>query len=924
MRDPMFDEEIISESEVLFLIRKDIVLKRHFFNSLGNSRFVNEWYTVLLREDFFDIKYNPVPIKNSNGTYSVDDWPALTLLEKVLDNEHLNRETMVSIKEVLLSLIHQIISNDEEVGNYRTNASILLCAFKLPEELFEITFIEFFEYVFDSGWNSILVHQDLPKKFIPHLGSFKNTLFLHRLIQIIVEFTISEDGNERPKAKIEEYYFNKISDGLTPLISEKLGASILLTLVQIIEDSYKVYPYSFIFLRSIHQFENDDEKNLIGSYAELVAYFTKRIIDNIRKKDIIDAVYVFRNIDIDILVKLKIYFFDVHYESVKEVFWEWFQTQDAPIFDDLLYLFVNHSKDFENNQIDLVINWIENLEIHSIDQANEKTVSEAYLRRRWLLSLKENKSKKINDRISFYERINSEPVELISESPPFLSITSHREKTPFNSDEIEKMGVEELVGKANSFVPETGFGNSTKRGLANTIRTDIENNPKKYVKNFGLVLELDIEYLEVVFVALKSAWENNKKFNFKEVLDQTSKWVELVNLTEEKYTDRRIIIDIADLIVSGTKSDDSAFSISYLNIAENLLLSLIRHEPPIPSVRNNQENYYSVASSVLNSPLGSIYSALINVALRYARIKQPKKAIRWKTKIKKVFEEKLNSSNTETEFYFSLGKYLVNIIYLDEEWINANFQKIFPLDDQIKWELSISGYLFYTRAIEESVYTLMRERGNYIRAIQHDFGSNELNAKPVQHVSVAYLNDLETSLEDSPLNQVFELKLFNPLQELIRFISLVKNIDQIDNNKFRSIWKKIYQSINDDSDKELQHLKVSTLTWVKFFPKIDEEIKRWIIEALQFIGPHSHDLWRLIDLLSELVDKQPNEVGEILIKLLRTGNLPDSDDKIREIVTKLFQNEDEKVQRLGIRICSRYRALGSTLLTDLYEEFSNE
>lgn len=144
MRDPMFDEEIISESEVLFLIRKDIVLKRHFFNSLGNSRFVNEWYTVLLREDFFDIKYNPVPIKNSNGTYSVDDWPALTLLEKVLDNEHLNRETMVSIKEVLLSLIHQIISNDEEVGNYRTNASILLCAFKLPEELFEITFIEFF------------------------------------------------------------------------------------------------------------------------------------------------------------------------------------------------------------------------------------------------------------------------------------------------------------------------------------------------------------------------------------------------------------------------------------------------------------------------------------------------------------------------------------------------------------------------------------------------------------------------------------------------------------------------------------------------------------------------------------------------------------------------------------------------------------
>ena len=68
--------------------------------------------------------------------------------------------------------------------------------------------------------------------------------------------------------------------------------------------------------------------------------------------------------------------------------------------------------------------------------------------------------------------------------------------------------------------------------------------------------------------------------------------------------------------------------------------------------------------------MGKTISALINLALRKARVDEKKgieSNIKWSVEIKQKYEEILNKEVIEG--YTCFGQYLPNFYYLDKEWV---------------------------------------------------------------------------------------------------------------------------------------------------------------------------------------------------------------------------------------------------------------
>ena len=176
---------------------------------------------------------------------------------------------------------------------------------------------------------------------------------------------------------------------------------------------------------------------------------------------------------------------------------------------------------------------------------------------------------------------------------------------------------------------------------------------------------------------------------------------------EEPYNYRNWIISTtADLITERTSDDKHAFDPQLLPIVEKILMILVE------KVEQRVSTLKDLRFDVLNSLRGRVFSAMVGYALRYARINNAKQGIRWPRTVREDFTKRLDRSvEPSFEFSFTLGNYLPNLLYLDEEWVIENIARIFPKQDESRWEAAFSGYLFCPRISEGLLFSVQETWG---------------------------------------------------------------------------------------------------------------------------------------------------------------------------------------------------------------------
>ena len=479
----------------------------------------------------------------------------------------------------------------------------------------------------------------------------------------------------------------------------------------------------------------------------------------------------------------------------------------------------------------------------------------------------------------------------------------------------------EIAQYLNDFPEAGGWADPTERGLPEKLEECVKANPQRFTDDLQPFQGVRNRYQHSILSGLLDAWRDKREFNWDallkfihQILSSEQFWTES---SEEPFNYRnRIISTIADLITEGTRDDKHAFDIQLLPITEKILLILAEKAKP-------SATFIDLRFSVLDSVMGSVFPAMVNYALRYARINSTEQGIRWTQAIRADFTKRLNRSvEPSFEFSFTLGNYLPNLLYLDKEWVINNIDHIFPRQDESHWEAAFSGYLFCPR-ISECLYSLLKKRGDYQKALNTDFADQKILGKLIEHVCTGWIEDKEAL--DDKTSLIYQLiNSDNPklLSKVVHFFWRQRyNTPDKVKSKVKPAWRALVKVLSQNSSEaEYQELLGSLSGWLGLVDRIDVEVLEWLKLSAKYVRQRFNSA-SFVEALREHVPQTPREVGMIYLEMLNNKVYPDyAPTDIQETVRILY-NQGYKEE--ADKICNLYAAAGFDFLRSLYGEYQN-
>lgn len=570
------------------------------------------------------------------------------------------------------------------------------------------------------------------------------------------------------------------------------------------------------------------------------------------------------------------------------------------------------------------------------DDTRSKSI--AYKRREWLSALLETGNEKVIAAYQKYERINPAPIE----HPGTLS------KIEFWTGSASPLTVEKLSSLSNGQIAEylTNFketevfrkSDPTERGLAQTLERCIEASPQKFTDDLLPFRKVSSFYQSSLLHGFLTAWREKKEFDWKALLEFIHQILSSKHFWSSQYKvgfnyRNWILSTAADLIREGTKDDKHAFDVQLLPLAKEILLVLV--EKTEPSI------FTPIDSSLdaLSSDRGKIFSAIVNYALRFARNSETEDIdCQWSYAIRADFTKRLDRSvETSLEFSYTLGFYLPNLLYLDDQWVFGNIDRIFPQQDEDHWQAAFSAYLLSSRYPRADLYAQLKEHGHYQKALNTKFTDKKVLSRLVSHLCVGWIRDWETLDNDTSLiYQLMNSRNPNLLYSVIHFFfkegevlshsTKPEKIKAYEKLKIKVIpaWRALFKILSRNSDEVAYQRILSPLSaWLGLVDEIDTEILESVKASIKYIDKvpgYGMTLSRVIEALLRHVLITPRKVGEIYLEIPKSEMWYLQGVKKGDIEKTVRILYEKGHKDIADRICNRFGKAGADFLKSVYEE----
>ncbi|MCY4552339.1 MAG: hypothetical protein OXC79_01585 [Candidatus Poribacteria bacterium] len=571
------------------------------------------------------------------------------------------------------------------------------------------------------------------------------------------------------------------------------------------------------------------------------------------------------------------------------------------------------------------------------DDARSKSI--AYKRREWLSALLETGNEKVVAAYQKYEQINPAPIE----HPGTLS------KIEFWTGSTSPLTVEKLSSLSNVQIAEyiTNFketevfrkSDPTERGLAQTLEKCVEASPQKFTDDLLPFENVSSFYQSSLLHGFLTAWREKKEFDWKALLEFIRHILSSKHFWSSQYKvgfnyRNWILSTAADLIREGTKDDKHAFDVQLLPLAEEILLVLV--EKTEPSIFTPTDS----SLDTLSSDRGKVFSAIVNYALRFARNSEAEDIeCRWPYAIRADFTKRLDRSvETSLEFSYTLGFYLPNLLYLDEQWVVGNIDRIFPQQNEDHWQAVFSGSLLSSRYPHANLYVWLKANGHYRKALNANFADKEAQGRLVSHLCVGWIKDWETFDDDTSLiYQLINSRNLNFLSAVVHFFlqegetlsqssdsEKIKTYEKV-KAKVRPAWRALFKILSRNSDEVAYQRILSPLSaWLGLVDEIDTEILESVKTSIKYIDKapgYGMTLSRVIEALLRHVLITPQKVGEIYLEIpksemwyLQGMKRGDIEKTVRILYKKGHKD-------IADEICNRFAKAGVDFLRAVYEEY---
>ena len=886
--------------------------RAYFFRELKHPA----WLKPLKDAGWFDPDENPLPYESPDnpGAYRVSVWYALEYLEKIA--HHPERPVNLLV-EIINAIVAHTDDTTKNIENYHTTRRLIKIIGKLPIARIEHKHITFMSTALKYGW----VGDEIGETILPRfLKEGKKGLILG-LLKVMLD---AKAVNHWIHPVMEEYWLKEALKQQEQAISELCGieaAQIALAQVRLLIDAGA---YLFDFIERI---EADPSYDSQQRYAELLVSFICRMFRLASPDTIAETVKSLLKEGVAaehdyqdgkgspaIFGRIALNAITHHYDDLKELFWEWEGNplEAYKLKPQLYQLIQTHCRKFDESEIEQILHWIESKQYYKVV---EKEVAAVY-KREWLTAIMETRNEKVSAAYQKYEQIN--PVKIESPGLSRSIKIGSEEVNVMTGAKLSEMSNTEIAQYLNDFQEEEYWAHR----LVETLRECVKANPQRFTDALQPFREVRNCYQHSILSGLLNAWRDKREFDWRalfefihQILSAEQFWTE--HSEELLNYKNRIISTTADLVSEGTSDDKHAFEAQLLPIAEKILMILVEKAEPSAST---PKDFRFIA---LDSVMSSVFSAMVHYALRYARINNIKQGSRWPQTIREDFTKRLDRSVAPSfEFFFTLGNYLPNLLYLDKEWVVGNINRIFSQQDESHWEAAFSGYIARS-LISEYLYSLLKKHGHYQKALNTDFADRGILSGLIKHVCTGWIEDNETFNDKTSL--IYQLiNSDNPrlLSEMVHFFW--KQQDDTSDKvkpKVRQAWRTLIEVISPkSSEAEYQEILSSLSGWLELIDRIDMEALQWLTLSAKYVK-RGFDSASFAEALRKHVSQTPREVGMLYLEMLNNKVYLDYDPTDIQETIHILYNQGYKEE--ADEICDLYAAAGFDFLRSLYEEYQN-
>jgi hypothetical protein len=894
----------------------------YFFNGLKSTK----WLIHLENEGYFDGSLNPEPIESEDnpGFYSMPYWGVLQYLEEVSKQ---NLETPEKgISETLVRIIDGISlfkkEDGERIDNYRTDYTLFKLICKIPEEYICDGYFSFIKESLQSKWNGLIGHSftDLLERLI-QLKSKK--LLLKSIELLLTHKYIEEQPFDKVHSIFRSYELTRILTDYKPELIAIAGLELLHIGIEKAKEVIKLDKSTFNNI-SIPAIENHKQTSFPDKYDCQLVYLIRDCLEKLPAQDIIEILKGLLASEHPIFMRIAVHIIRVRYKEFKDLYWDWDNNplNFTLVKHEIYELHKEHSVSFTDEEIKLVLKWIEEKEYYIPeefkDEKEKVNKSIAYRKKEWLTSIIPSGYDDVTKLIKELNSIN----DAVVEHPGFdfwhSSLTGNI--SPLTIDEILKLTIEETIAYYEEFNKQThDFMGPSVDGLIDVLTFAIRKNPKKYNNNCNPIINAPSQIRYSWMRGFNESWRD-EKLNFEcyeifqiviEIIKHEEFWV--AHNSNDNYN-QWFISSLLSFIEDGLKDDRHAFEPEDLPAIKEILFIVFDQD------KHEVFDYSDLSMTVVNNSKGKIYMAFFQYSLRLARLERID-TDRWDNDVKTLISGNIESNNENPLLFYVLGQFLPNIHYLDESWMIKYFNKLFPIESEINWSAALSGYFFFNRRPNKLHFKLLLENGHFEKAILNDAISGESKNSLIEQICTAYLYEFDkVDLKSKIVQTLIGSKNESVYSSLIyffwspRFPFESRVIDKI-----KPLWIDIFNESIKLKNVEIDNYILSgCCKWVNSISEIDEEIFDVLLKSIGFVN--QQDRYSVIESLSKHINNYPERVGLILIELFKKEVSYDiSRGKLQEMVEILFEKGQIEI---GNNICLLHAEQGFHFLRELYIKYN--
>jgi len=921
-----YDKE--KESKVLQIIKNDIPQENYFFQKLSTAINPLPWFISLRELGYFSpFKDTLAQQTKEHKGYIIPSRNILSYLDNTSKKAaEINDVTSIEqIVEIADSIIKERINCINTLDDYRISWLVLKIIFNLPASNIKQQHFDYIRFTLRSPGSNDLVSAGIEEQYLPRLLNSGSPQQVLSLLEIMLEYQKEDEGAYAEYTSIvQSYWLQQCLEKYRKAIGQKCGIAAAQIAIENVKSIIREDPSQFneIWIVTIedneqNQFPDRFEYQIVVLIRDILAQAAPNEVDKIVEKLLSEEHPIFKRIALNQI--------DIHYDKLGHYFWE----ATANPFDienvkhETYELLKNHCTKFSDEEINKIIGWVET-ENRFIPETlvNEKekiAKLEAYQKKEWLSSILGSNKPEVTELFNTYDKINSEKVD----HPGFVywSGGEWEGDEVINSSELQSKSTDEIVLFLNSYQPRE-HDHISEENLKGLIKRLVFDSPQIFSLQLDPFLKVARKYQHSILWGFYEAWKNGKEIDWKEVLTFAHNIISKEDFWKESYESvyhyrNWILSIIADLIQEGTRKDEHAFPEALFKLTEEILLLMAnRCEASTPVLKD-------IINSVLNSTKGKIFSAIVLFSLRKARLHKDDPE-RWSRRIKEDFNERLNPNfESSLDFPVIVAQYLPYLIYLDEQWTISNIEKIFPTDNEERWQAAMSSYLFHAIPLRKNIYKLLRDKGYYSRAIKTNFEDKHSLDRLIEHICIVYIEG-EESLSDvgSMINQVLSHKNHNHISAIIR--TFYRWRDQINSSlhpKVIQLWHKLIDLLKAEPKNENTIKNSAALFQLSYYiDEIDEEINGLIEYSLSDLKEKDNfNLYNLLENLSRLVLVNSRYVASIYLKMIDGKIFPTyKKEHIENIIIGLYNNSENDA---ADRICITYGLQNIDFLRPIYEKY---